>query len=158
MAVFKLTFAGLALGLRPRFRLFKGTVSAPALRRREPLPPILALEGDPDRTLRRVIDETAARIGATVSTFDRLSALAKDPDVGAVVGVVLTAPRGPRDLAGALEQARGFLGGRPVVVLAPQPLSPGIQDLLPLGPAFVAPPVTTDSLLFALHLAPLPHA
>jgi len=25
MAVFKLTFAGLALGLRPRFRLFKGT-------------------------------------------------------------------------------------------------------------------------------------
>ncbi len=158
MSVFKLTFVGLALGLRPRLRLFKSSVSAPALRRRDPLPPILALEGDPDRTIRTVIDETAARLGATVSTFDRLSALAKDPDVGSVVGVVLTSPRGPRDLALALEQARGFLGGRPVVVLAPQPLSPGIQDLLPLGPAFVAPPLTPDRLLFALDLAPTPHA
>jgi hypothetical protein len=158
MAVFKLSFAGLAMGLRPRLRLFKSPVSAPSPRRGDPLPPILALEGDPDRTIRAVIDDTAARLGATVASFDRLSALARDPDVSAVVGVVLTLPRGPRELAHALEQARGFLGGRPVVVLAPQPLSPGLQDLLPLGPAFVAPPLTAERILFALDIPPLTHA
>ena len=156
MADFKMMFAGLAMGFGPRLKLFRGNGSAPALRRRDPLPPVLAFEGDPDRTIRAVIEETAARLGATPCSFDRLSALAKDPDLGAVVGVVMTRPRGPQDLAHDVDRARTLLGGRPVVVLAPQPLSPGLHDILPLDPSFVAPPLTADRLLFALDLAPLP--
>jgi len=152
--VFKLPFAGLALGLRPRFKVLKDEIGASALRRRDPLPPILALEGDPDRTIRTVIDETAARLGVTVSTFDRLSSLARDPDLGAVMAVVLTRPRGQQDLALAMEQARTLMGARPVVVLAPQPLSPASHAVMPLDPCFVAPPLSADRLLFALDLAP----
>lgn len=154
MSVFKLSFAGLALGLRPRFKILKSEIGAAALRRREPLPPILALEGDPDRTIRAVIDETAARLGVIVSTFDRLTSLAKDPDLGSVMAVILTRPRGPQDLSHVMVQARALLGSRPVVVLAPQPLSSASHAVMPLDPSFVAPPLTADGLLFALDLAP----
>jgi hypothetical protein len=122
------------------------------------LPPILAFEGDPDRSFRAVIEETAGRLGAIACSFDRLALLAKDPDVASVVGVVLTRPRAPQDLSRIMEQARSLLAGRPVVVLAPQPLSPGLQDVLPLQPSFVAPPLTAERLLFALDLTPAPRA
>jgi len=158
MSLFKLSFAGLALGLHPRLKVLKSEIGAAALRRRDPLPPLLALEGDPDRTIRTVIDETAARLGVSVCTFDRLSSLAKDPDLGSVMAVILTRPRGPQELARAMEQARGILGGRPVVVLAPQPLSPAMHGVMPLDPSFIAPPLTADRLLFALDLSPTPHA
>ncbi len=158
MSVFKLSFASLALGLRPRLKILKNDLGAAALRRRDPLPPILALEGDPDRTIRTVIDETAARLGVSVCAFDRLAALAKDPDLGSVMGVILTRPRSPQELARVMEQARALLGARPIVVLAPQPLSPAMHGVMPLDPSFIAPPLTAERVLFALDLAPTPHA
>jgi|SRR5882672_8215650 len=158
MSLFKLSFAGLALGLHPRLKVLKNEIGAAALRRRDVLPPILALEGDPDRTIRTVIDETAARLGVSVCPFERLSTLAKDPDLGSVMGVILTRPRGPQELARAMAQARTVMGARPVVVLAPQPLTPAMHGVMPLDPSFVAPPLTEDSLLFALDLAPTPRA
>lgn len=154
MAAFKLSFPGLALGLRrapdsPRAR--RAPVVAP---RPEPLPPILALEGNPDPTLRQVIDQLAERLGAAVCSIDGPAALASDPDLDSVVAVVLTRPRSPLELRSAVRNARLLLGSRPIVVLAPQPQSPSIGGGMPIDPSLIAPPITVERLLFALELAP----
>jgi hypothetical protein len=122
------------------------------------LPPILALEGEPDPSLRRVIDELAERLGASVCPIDGLAALVGDPDLESVVAVVLTRPRGPIDLTRTVRDARRLLGTRPVVVLAPQPLTASISEAMLVDPAFVAPPITVERLLFALDLAPTTRA
>jgi hypothetical protein len=127
---------------RPRL---KAVVSGP-----EPLPPVLVVEGNPDPSLRSVIDATADRMGASVCSVDDLRSLALDPDLDAVVGLVLTRPLSPGALLVALLEARRLVGDRPVVVLAPQPVSPSPAAAIPLDPSFVVPPVTVSRLLFAL--------
>lgn len=118
----------------------------------EPLPPLLVVEGTPDPSLASVIDAVAVRLGALVCSVDRLADLARDPDLDAVIGVVLTRPRAPRDWPHAIRDARAIVGELPVAVLAPQPTSMTLEAALPLDPAFVAPPVTVERLLFALGL------
>jgi hypothetical protein len=118
----------------------------------EPLPPILIVEGTPDPSLSTVIDAAAERLGALVCSVERLSDLDRDPDLAAIVGVVLTCPRAPRDWGHAIRDARKITGDVPVAVLAPQPTSLTLEAALPLDPAFIAPPVTVDRLLFALGL------
>ena len=49
-----------------------------------------------------------------------------------------------------IADARAIVGPVPVAVLAPQPTSLTLEAALPVDPAFVAPPVTVDRLLFAL--------
>jgi hypothetical protein len=117
---------------------------------REPLPPVLVVEGTPDPSLASVIDGVAERRGAVVCAVDRLSDLLRDPDLDAVVGVVLTRARAPRDWHHAIRDARVIVGALPVAVLAPQPTSLTLEAALPIDPAFVAPPVSVDRLLFAL--------
>ena len=150
MSAFKLSFPGLVLGSRRG----PGSSQAPRVAvttvRAEPLPPILALEGNPDPSLRRVIDELAERIGASVCAIDGIAALANDPDFDAVVAVVLTRPRSPLELQHTMRDARELLGDRPLVLLAPQPLSSAFRGVLPIDPSFVAPPVTVERLLYAL--------
>jgi hypothetical protein len=148
----KLSLVGmLALKSNPGRR---GALSRLAARRPagEPLPPILALEGEPDPTLRRVIDELAARLGASVCPIDSPASLANDPDLDSVVAVVLTRARSPLELQLTLREARRILGSRPLAVLAPQPLSHAFGGVLPVDPSCVAPPITVDRLLFALGL------
>jgi hypothetical protein len=118
--------------------------------KREPLPPLMVVEGNPDPSLRSVIEAAAERLGATVCTVDGLADLVGDPDLGAIAAVVLTRPRAPRDWSHAIHDARAIVGDRPIAVLAPQPTSLTLEAALPLDPAFVAPPVTVDRLLFAL--------
>ena len=118
----------------------------------EPLPPVLVVEGTPDPSLASVISGAADRLGALLCPVDRLSDLLRDPDLAAVVGVVLTRPRAPRDWHHAIRDAREIVGDVPVAVLAPQPTSLTLEAALPLDPAFMAPPVTVDRLLFALGL------
>jgi hypothetical protein len=120
---------------------------------REPLPPVLVVEGSPDPSLSSVIEAAAERLGAQLCPVERLSDLERDPDLAAVVGVVLTLPRAPRDWNHAIEDARAIVGEVPVAVLAPQPTSFTLEAALPLDPAFMAPPVTVERLLFALGLA-----
>lgn len=119
-------------------------------RSREPLPPLLIVEGTPDPSLARVIDATAERLGATVCPVERLSDLDRDPDLDAIIGVVLTSPRAPRDWSHAIRDARRVVGDVPVAVVAPQPTSLTLEAALPLDPAFLAPPLSVDRLLFAL--------
>ena len=151
MTAFKLSFPGLALGSRrgrdPRQASRAKAASSPI----EPLPPILALEGDPDPSLRQVIEDLAAHLGASICAIDGPAALAADPDVDSVVAVILTRPRGPLELQQVMRDARRLLGARPVVVLAPQPLSSSLAGVMPLDPACVAPPITVERLLFALE-------
>jgi hypothetical protein len=117
---------------------------------REPLPPVLVVEGTPDPSLATVIDGAAERLKALICPVDRLSDLQRDPDLDAVVGVVLTRPRAPRDWNHAIRDAKEIVGNVPVAVVAPQPTSLTLEAALPIDPAFVAPPVTVDRLLFAL--------
>ncbi len=119
---------------------------------RDPLPPLVVVEGTPDPSLTSVIVAAADRLGATVCTVDALSDLIKDPDLEAIVAVVLTRPRAPRDWSHAIRDAREIVGDRPIAVLAPQPTSTTLEAALPLDPAFVAPPVSVDRLLFALGM------
>jgi len=148
LLTFKLSLPGFALGSRRG----PGPVEAQSARSRvEPLPPILALEGEPDPSLYRVIEELAEHLGASICAFDGLAALAKDPDLGAVVAVVLTRPRCPLDLQKTVQDARRLLGDLPLAVLAPRPLSNSVAAVLPLDPALIAPPLTVERLLFALE-------
>jgi hypothetical protein len=117
---------------------------------REPLPPVLVVEGTPDPSLGTIIAGAAERLNALVCPVDRLSDLLRDPDLDAVVGVVLTRPRAPRDWNHAIQDARAIVGDVPVAVVAPQPTSLTLEAVLPIDPAFVAPPVSVDRLLFAL--------
>ena len=155
MTAFKLSLPGLALWRR------SGPREAPRREvtgsRSEPLPPILALEGEPDPSLRHVIDELADRLGAAVCPIEAVAALADDPDFEAVVAVVLTRPRCPIDLPKTVRDARVLLKGRPLAVVAPQPLSNSVAGALPVDPAFVAPPVTVERLIFALESSPSQH-
>lgn len=121
-----------------------------AAAKHEPLPPLVVVEGVPDPSLTSVIEAAAERLGATICTVDSLADLVDDPDLEAIVAVVLTRPRAPRDWSHAIRDARSIVGDRPVAVLAPQPTSLTLEAALPLDPAFVAPPVTVDRLLFAL--------
>ncbi len=116
----------------------------------EPLPPVLVVEGTPDPSLASVILAAAERLNAVLCPVDRLSDLASDPDLDAVIGVVLTRARAPRDWRHAIQDAHAILGRVPVAVLAPQPTSLTLEAALPLDPAFLAPPVSVDRLLFAL--------
>jgi hypothetical protein len=118
--------------------------------KRDPLPPLVVVEGTPDPSLTSVIEAAAERLGATPCTVESLDDLVDDPDLEAIVAVVLTRPRAPRDWSHAIRDARKIVGDRPVAVLAPQPTSLTLEAALPLDPAFVAPPVTVDRLLFAL--------
>lgn len=125
---------------------------SPLAAKRDPLPPLLVVEGTPDPSLTSVIEAAAERLGATVCTVDALSDLVRDPDLEAIVAVVLTRPRAPRDWSHAIRDAREIVGDRPIAVLAPQPTSMTLEAALPLDPAFVAPPVSVDRLLFALGM------
>ena len=118
----------------------------------EPLPPVLVVEGTPDPSLTSVIAAAAERLGATICTVDSLSDLIRDPDLESILAVVLTRPRAPRDWAHAIRDARAIVGERPIAVLAPSPTSMTLEAALPLDPAFVAPPVSVDRLLFALGM------
>jgi hypothetical protein len=151
VTAFKLSLPGRALGQRRGPRPSKAPRTNAAAARVEPLPPILALEGDPDPSLRSVIDELAARLGASVCPIEGPAALAADPDLDSVVAVVLTRPRGPLDLQQTMRDARRLFGNRPFAILAPQPLSSSLAGVMPLDPACVAPPVTVERLLFALE-------
>jgi hypothetical protein len=132
--------------------LFNWRGGSPAAPKRDPLPPLLVVEGTPDPTLTSVIEAAAERLGATVCTVDTLADLVRDPDLEAIIAVVLTRPRAPRDWSHAIRDARAIVGERPIAVLAPQPTSLTLEASLPLDPAFVAPPVSVDRLLFALGL------
>jgi hypothetical protein len=116
----------------------------------EPLPALLVVEGSPDPSLASVIAAAADRLGALVCPVDRLEDLVSDPDLSAIIGVVLTRPRAPRDLVAAIRNARALTGDLPVAVLAPQPTSVSLEATHPVDPAFLAPPVTVERLLFAL--------
>jgi len=151
LLTFKMSLPGFALGSRRGSGPREADKTRSARSRVEPLPPILALEGEPDPSLRRVIEELAAHLGASICAFDGLSALAGDPDLGAVVAVVLTRPRCPLDLQRTVQDARRLLGDLPLAVLAPRPLSNSVAGVLPLDPALVAPPLTVERLLFALE-------
>ena len=118
----------------------------------EPLPPVLVVEGTPDPSLASVISAVAERLHAVTCPVDRLSDLARDPDLDSVIGVVLTRPRAPRDWQHAIRDAHAILGRVPVAVLSPQPTSLTLEAALPLDRAFVAPPVSVDRLLYALGL------
>lgn len=118
----------------------------------EPLPPVLVVEGTPDPSLASVIHATAERLNAVICAVDHLADLASDPDLDAVIGVVLTRPRAPRDWHHAIRDARAIIGRVPVAVLSPQPTSLTLEAVLPLDPAFMAPPVSVDRLLHALGL------
>lgn len=158
MAAFKFSLPGLALGSRraPEFwRAPRACAPAPRL---EALPPILALEGEPDPSLRHVIDQLAERLGAAVCPIDGPASLANDPDLDAVVAVVLTRPRSPLELRSTVRDARLLLGGRPIVLLAPQPLTSSFGGIMPIDPSLIAPPITVERLLFALDLAPATRA
>jgi hypothetical protein len=153
LSAFKLSFPGLVLGSRrgpgsPQAQ----RVAVPAVRP-EALPPILALEGTPDPSLRRVIDQLAERLGASVCAIEGIATLAVDPDLASVVAIVLTRPRSPLELQSTMRDARELLGDRPLVLLAPQALSSAFRGVLPIDPSFVAPPVTVERLLFALDPA-----
>jgi hypothetical protein len=113
---------------------------------------VLVVEGRPDPSLAEVIAAAAERLQAVICPVDQLSDLARDPDLDAVIGVVLTRPRAPRDWHHAIRDARDIVGFVPVAVLAPQPTSLTLEAALPLDPAFVAPPMTVDRLLYALGL------
>ena len=123
LTAFKMSLPGFALGSRRGAGPREARKTQFARSRVEPLPPILALEGEPDPSLRRVIEELAERLGASICAFDGVRALAEDPDLDAVVAVVL----------------------------APRPLSNSFAGVMPLDPAFVAPPLTVERLLFALE-------
>jgi hypothetical protein len=153
VSAFKLSLPGLVLGSRRGPGPSRTPQASVAASRAEPLPPILALEGDPDPSLRKVIDELAERLGASVCAIDGPRALLGDPDLDAVVAVILTRPRGPHELQSAMRDARQILGRRPLVLLAPQPLCSSYAGVLPVDPSFVAPPVTVERLLFALDLS-----
>lgn len=157
MSVFKLSLSGLAL--RPRSRPNGPRASRFAAPRPvgEPLPPIVALEGNPDPSLRRVIEDLATRLGASVCIIDGPASLANDPDIESVVAVVLTRARSPLELLITLREARGLLGTRPLAVLAPQPVSAAFGGTLPVDSSCIAPPITVDRLLFALGLSPGSH-
>ena len=116
----------------------------------EPLPPVLVVEGHPDPSLASVIEAAADRLHAVICVVDDLADLSRDPDLDAVIGVVLTRPRAPRDWHHAIHDAHEVVGRVPVAVLAPQPTSLTLEAALPLDPAFVAPPMTVDRLLYAL--------
>jgi len=146
-----MSLPGFALGSRRGAGPREARKLQPARSRVEPLPPILALEGEPDPSLRRVIEELAERLGASICSFEGLRTLADDPDLGAVVAVVLTRPRCPMDLQKTVRDARSLLGDLPLAVLAPRPLSNSFAGVMPLDPAFVAPPLTVERLLFALE-------
>jgi hypothetical protein len=118
----------------------------------EPLPPVLVVEGRPDPSLATVIQEAADRLHAVICAVDDLADLSRDPDLDAVVGVVLTRPRAPRDWHCAIHDAHQIVGRVPVAVLAPQPTSLTLEAALPIDPAFIAPPMTADRLLYALGL------
>jgi len=117
---------------------------------RDPLPPLLVVEGTPDPSLTSVIEAAALRLGAIVCTVDDLADLTRDPDLESVLAVVLTRPRTPSDWSHVIRDARKIVGERPIAVLAPQPTSSTLEAALPLDPAFVAPPLTVERLLFAL--------
>ena len=145
MPAIKLSMPFLALA-----GLFGWRGGSPVASKSDPLPPLLIVEGRPDPTLTSVIEAAAERLGATVCTVDTLEDLVRDPDLEAIVAVVLTRPRAPRDWAHAIRDAREIVGDRPIAVLAPQPTSLTLEASLPLDPAFLAPPVSVDRLLFAL--------
>ena len=151
MLAFKMSLPGFALGSRRGTGPREARKSHAALSRVEPLPPILALEGEPDPSLRRVIEELAERLGASICAFEGVRALADDPDLGAVIAVVLTRPRCPLDLQKTVRDARSLLGDLPLAVLAPRPLTNSVAGAMPIDPAFVAPPLTVERLLFALE-------
>ncbi len=117
----------------------------------EPLPPVLVVEGEPNPSLRRVIDEAATELGMTVCTVETLEGLDDDPDFEAVTAVILTRLRGPRELAQAAARARAIVGPRPVVVVSPQPVTETNANAQPIDPSFIAPPVTVERLLYALR-------
>ena len=146
-----MSLPGFALGSRRGAGPREARKTHTARSRVEPLPPILALEGEPEPRLRRVIEELADRLGASICSFEGLRTLAEDPDLGAVVAVVLTRPRCPLDLQKTVQDARDLLGDLPLAVLAPRPLSNAFAGVMPLDPAFVAPPLTVERLLFALE-------
>src|SRR5947207_3284020 len=113
------SFSLLGLGGWPRSR--------PAAR--ESLPPVLVIEGEPDPSLREVIEQAAERLGAAVSFVDDLRSLARDPDLDAVLGVILTRPRSPGLLPEAVREAGRLVRGRPVLAVAARPLSPAAGSL-----------------------------
>jgi hypothetical protein len=151
--VIKLSLAALALRSRPGRAAQATKKHASGQARREPLPPIVALEGNPDPSLRRVIEDLASRLGASICPIEGPASLASDPDLDAVIAVILTRARSPLELQITLREARGLLGDRPLAVLAPQPLASAFGGVLPIDPSCVAPPITVDRLLFALGLA-----
>lgn len=156
MPAFKLSLPGLSIGIgrSSGSQRFRSAAQAKPVQERDPLPPILALEGTPDPSLRKVVEEAAERLGAAVCAVESVAALARDPDLDAVVGLVLTVARCPRDLSRAVEDARKVLGDRPVVAFGPQPLFASPIGSMPVDPSFVAPPVTVERLLFALDFGP----
>ena len=157
MTAFKLSLPGLALRSRRGSGPREAQEREAARSRTEPLPPILALEGEPDPSLRSVIDELADRLGAAVCPIEAVAALADDPDLGAVIAVVLTRPRCPLDLPGTVRDARVLLKGLPLAVVAPRPLTSSVAGAMPVDPALVAPPVTVERLIFALESSPAQH-
>jgi len=148
----------LSLLFLPLVGFFSRRGSAPPAAKRDPLPPIVVVEGTPDPSLTSVIDAAAARLGATVCTVEGLADLEEDPDLESIVAVILTRPRAPRDWSHAIHDARDIVGNRPIAVLAPQPTSLTLEAALPLDPAFLAPPVSVDRLLFALGVGNPPYA
>ncbi|MGH7723908.1 MAG: hypothetical protein ACREOU_00625 [Candidatus Eiseniibacteriota bacterium] len=153
MAIIKLPLPILALG-GFRLRRSGGGKDAPGRTEgsraaREPLPPLLVVEGHPDPSLRQVIDRVALELRATVCPLEDVRVLAGDPDLQSVVGLILTRPRNPRELLEALLAGRRLVPDRPVAVLAPQPTSVAMAEAIPLDPAFITPPVTVERLLFA---------
>ena len=151
MTAFKLSLPGLALRSRRGSGPREAKKPEVARSHTEPLPPILALEGEPDPSLRRVIDELADRLGAAVCPIEAVAGLADDPDFASVIAVVLTRPRCPLDLLSTVREARLLLKGLPLAVVAPRPLTNSVAGAMPVDPAFVAPPVTVERLIFALE-------
>ena len=155
VSAFKLHLPALANGLRSRLGAAL-PVSAEASKSLPPLPPILALEGTPDPSLRSVIRQVARLLGASICPIESLAALRADPDFDSVVAVVLARPRSPLELHRAVLEARALPGDRPLAVFAPQPLSKTFAGVLPADPAIIAPPISVDRLLTALGLTPAP--
>jgi hypothetical protein len=147
------------LGSVPALRFFglrgRSSSAADAARARrdsgDPLPPVLVVEGEPNPSLRRVIDEAAVELGVTVCTVDTLEGLDDDPDFESVTAVILTRLRGPGELARAAAHARAIVGHRPVVVVSPQPVTETNASAQPIDPSFIAPPVTVERLIYALR-------
>ena len=118
MPVFRLEIP--LLGSVPALRFFglrgrseESGASRPRRHSGDPLPPVLVVEGEPNPSLRRVIDEAAAELGVSVCTVDTLEGLDDDPDFESVTWSGLFAPAGtPKTIVDLINRKiNGILAG-----------------------------------------------